>query len=617
MNIAFVQCPAWITTSPPYALSLLASVLKNDAYNIRCFDINIKIFNASNKNQKGKIHQVSWTNYRIETDFETPAFIDFLFDEYEHIIKEIVQEIILFTPDILCFSVQRTSALFSFRFSEIIKTTLPNCKIIWGGPYCFISYNNINEILRNKNGIDVVCSGDGELGLPVLMKYYAEHKAFTPIEGFYFREGHAYLQNIAMVSPASIISGIAFSDMSFFDLSDYSFESFPVIASRGCVNRCSFCNEWTCWKKYEFRPPEEIVAEIKYHVKHTPQIKTFWLSCSNLNGNIKKLEQFCDVMIRENLSVRWDSQMAIRDALSPELLRKMKAAGCNYLHFGLESASNKVLKLMNKGYNRKTASRVLNHVSKAEIQFNFNIIVGFPGETTFNFIETLFFIKRFLRHGVASSVAMCNVPIHSSLYEHPYRYSIEKHQAVDWRTTNNWNNIAIRKKRAHFAQSLYHSKFLNLFFLSTRFHQICRFIGNNSMKLLADFVSKLLHVLSYPIFLTWLAYVVIYLYITSLTGILQVKKHNRVGASNHNINRNIEAFLVRLKNETQKPESVYYNERVELLNKFTNIIAQTKDNPNFAAIIDYINTQPIDSILSELHSQSEETHINTINQYNP
>jgi len=99
--------------------------------------------------------------------------------------------------------------------------------------------------------------------------------------------------------------------------------------------------------------------------------------------------------------------------------------------------------------------------------------------------------------------------------------------------------------------------------------------------------------------------------------ISKAHKNNPVGASNHNINRNIEAFLVRLKNETQKPESMYHNESDELLNKFTNIIAQTKDNPNFAAIIDYINTQPIDSILSELHSQSEETLINTINQYKP
>jgi radical SAM superfamily enzyme YgiQ (UPF0313 family) len=471
MRVSFIQCPAWLTTTPPFALALLGNVLENNGHEVKCLDLNVELYHSIKKssNSKKSIILESWNHNKIEIDNNNINYVKGLIKDNIRLINNKIDEVILFDPHIICFSVHNTSALFSLEFTKILKKQFPNKIIFWGGPYCFAGKNNLEYLINEIPEIDAICSGDGEHDLPNIFSHFELNGYFAPVNGYSFRDLNDEFSKDVYLPIDSKINDIAFSDYNLFDFENYSWECVPVIASRGCSNRCSFCNEWTCWSNYQFRSPDKIVAEIKYLKKNFPQIKSFWLTCSNLNGDIKLLNELCELLINEDLNILWESQLSIRKTVSIELLVKMKKAGCNYINYGLESSSNKILKLMNKGYNKKIAYQVIQDTIQANLNSNFNIVLGFPGERTSDFIETLFFIKYFAKYGIHESVAICNIVINSKLYNEYQDYSILNFSTDNWFTIGSRNTPFIRKIRLSFSKQLYNSQILNLFFIQKNF----------------------------------------------------------------------------------------------------------------------------------------------------
>ena len=234
-----------------------------------------------------------------------------------------------------------------------------------------------------------------------------------------------------------------------------------MAVSRGCVNRCTFCNEYMNWDKYQFRSAVKVAEELAFQSELHPGIRYFWLTGSTINGNMTKLEELCDAIIAKGLKIKWHSQLSFRKEMTVSILLKMKKAGCQYLHYGLESADDYVLNLMNKPFDRKLAHTVLKNTRKAGIRFNINLIAGFPGEETMNFIHNLTFIRTYLNSNIAPSVAACQISKNSSLFKNPAGFGIAEIHSVHWRTTDMRNTLAIRQQRVKIIETLFSNRLLN------------------------------------------------------------------------------------------------------------------------------------------------------------
>lgn len=463
MKVALIQCPAWITGNPPCALALIGAALKNAGHEVRCFDLNVDFYHfIKNKTENRiSISQQSWSNYHIETDWENEdnvwEFIDYYKKEFDESISAVIQS----ECEVICFSVQKTSALFSYAFTKKIRELLPGKIIIWGGPYCFKSFM-AEGIIKNFREVDIVCLGDGESGLPELLHLYEKKdKQYLNMKGYAFRiPGGLPVFNDDQ-SVFSDLDSIPFSDYSLFDKTKYSWEFLPVIVSRGCINRCAFCNEYVNWDKYSFRSPEKVVDEIVFQSGLHPEIRFYWFTGSTISGHIKKLEEMCDLILEKNININWHSQLSFRKELSPDLLKKMGKSGCEYLHFGLESGNNHVLKRMNKGFDKSLAFRILKSTKKAGINYNLNLIVGFPGENNLRFIDTLLFVRHFLNTSTASSVADCHIIRNSILYREFSKYHVIDPDSAGWKTENETNTLTLRMKRVKYANQLYQLRMLN------------------------------------------------------------------------------------------------------------------------------------------------------------
>jgi len=267
-----------------------------------------------------------------------------------------------FKFDCIGFSVFKTNQGTVLEYAKKIKETNPEIKILFGGPQCFTwQFEKPPEEIKYA---DEIILGDA---LPFL-----DERPFPKFSEFKLEK---YERKRAL----------------------------PILSSRGCIRACSFCSERLLANKYFARDPKKIIDEIKYH-KEKNNVRWFTFHDSLINGDLKQLSELCRYLKKED--IKWDAQAIIRKDMPEELLEEMKESGCFNLFIGLESGSERILKLMNKGFALQDAEIFFKKCNSVSLHFEISLIVGFPGESDEDFVETLNFIKR--NRGCINKIAQIN-----------------------------------------------------------------------------------------------------------------------------------------------------------------------------------------------------------------
>lgn len=358
--LLLIMCPPFWEKLPSAGIAYIIEYLKNYHFNAIFYDLNILIYKKMPEQFKK-----DWT---INKNYITLSFFEYCFKKYKSDFNKILEIIKENNINFVGFSVLKNNRVFCINTAKFIKRYFRKVKIIFGGPEVFSMYlknfNNINEI-------DYFVVGEGEKSVLNLLENKAENiTEFLQIEDLNF-----------------------FPKYEEFNLSSYTRKNaLPIVASRGCVNKCRFCVERLLFKYYRARDPRNVFEEIVYHYKHN-NIQWFTFYDSIFNADLTKLEKLMDLIIKNNLNIVWDAQIAIRNDMDLELFKKMKKAGCINLFVGLESASDRMLQLMNKNFTVKDAIEFFKKLNKIDLQFEVSLIVNYPGETEDDFNETLNFIR--------------------------------------------------------------------------------------------------------------------------------------------------------------------------------------------------------------------------------
>jgi len=458
MNIALVQCPAWNTGNPPYALALLSAVLRQAGHRVDCHDLNIELYRRSCQNPGGDrsaIRRESWENRRIETDWIDRGKVARFLAREAPTIDRAVDSILSRPGGIVGLSLHVTSRLFSLELARRIKEKDPKRVVLLGGPDCFPNYDREN-ILKTYPFVDAVCHGAAEDSLPEFVARCEKSGRPAGQAGYGVRTARGKILDGGDMPAFADLDRFPFADYGSFPLEQYTERWLPLMASRGCIRRCRFCTENVHWGRYRSRSARRVADEIRYQTGRFPaRFRYVWFTDPLFNGNMAVLDELCDLLIAENPGVRWSAMVAIREEMTVELLRKMKRAGCDMLHIGLESGSDKVLGLMNKGYSTALAREVIRRIHRAGIRFNTNVIVGFPGETEADFLDTVRLVRRLKRHGIRPAPATLGIHPGSYLFAHMDELGVFfPAQGGDWRSRDGTNTPQVRKERQAVLQAV-------------------------------------------------------------------------------------------------------------------------------------------------------------------
>ena len=181
----------------------------------------------------------------------------------------------------------------------------------------------------------------------------------------------------------------------------YSFKS-GVNIMFGCNNFCSYCIVPYVRGRERSREAKEIVREVERLA--ADGVKEVMLLGQNVNSYGKNLETpmtFAE-LLQEIEKIDGIERIRFMTShpkdLSDELIETMKNSKkiCNHIHLPLQSGSSRILKIMNRRYDKEHYLELVRKIRTAmpDIAITTDIIVGFPGETEEDFEETMDVVRQ-------------------------------------------------------------------------------------------------------------------------------------------------------------------------------------------------------------------------------
>ncbi len=164
-----------------------------------------------------------------------------------------------------------------------------------------------------------------------------------------------------------------------------------IQTARGCPYKCNYCVH-SFGTKLTVLSPENVIEHILY-LKRVHNIQALRFIDDTFTAIPSRVIKICKLMIENNIDLKWTC-LSRADTLNEEMLFWLKKAGCIRLNIGMESGSQKVLDILDKGMEIQLAEFNLNLVRKIGIQMMGFFLTGVPGETTEDINASIEFAKK-------------------------------------------------------------------------------------------------------------------------------------------------------------------------------------------------------------------------------
>lgn len=293
-----------------------------------------------------------------------------------------------FKPDVV------GSMMTTYMFRETLgwlkhmKQEMPHIKTLIGG-YNLRVYP-IDSVAADPD-IDFGCFNSAYHTVPALLDVLENGGNFDDVPGLIYRKNGQIVQTDYGKDP---------------DFEDYPnparhllpnelYAEFPterknftlLVTSKGCPMGCKFCEAGRT--RYNARSVKRVVDEIEEcYNKHG--IREIDIFDYEFLIDRKRVMAICDEIVRRKIDVLWACRARI-DSVDEELLKKMKAAGCGRIYFGVEHGLQEMLDAVNKGITLDQIRHSLTITREAGIRTLGFFMTGLPGETRETLKEMLKF----------------------------------------------------------------------------------------------------------------------------------------------------------------------------------------------------------------------------------
>ncbi len=209
----------------------------------------------------------------------------------------------------------------------------------------------------------------------------------------------------------------------------------PMLTSRGCSFDCSYCPYMVLQtKQYRTNPVPRVLDEIGDTLSRY-QVKSIVFRDIIFTINKKRVHELCEGIIARGYKFQWSCETRA-DCLDEELLNRMREAGMEAVHLGIESPEHEVVKKSGRKPIAEThQEKIIRHCEKLGIKVAAFYIVGFFDDNHATMQKTLDYAKR-LNTSMAQFDVMTPYPGTRFFEQHKDRLTSE-----DWKKFNNYTSV--------------------------------------------------------------------------------------------------------------------------------------------------------------------------------
>jgi hypothetical protein len=324
-------------------------------------------------------------------------------------------------PKLVCMSVPFPGNLYSaFRCAQYIKMHLPGVAIAMGGGFANTELRSLSDP-RVFEFFDYITLDDGELPIELLVSNVRNPNADNPDFGLFKRtfllENGKVVYNDRSMKSDYNQPNVGTPDYSDLKLKDYI--SVIEIANpmhslwsdgrwnkltmaHGCYwAKCTFCDVSLDYiSRYEPIAARLLVDRMEEIIAQTGETGFHFVDEA---APPKLMKELAIEIIRRKLTVTWWTNIRFEKNFTYDLCQLLKASGCIAVSGGLEVASDRLLKLIDKGVTVSQVARVTRNFTEADIMVHAYLMYGYPTQTVQETVDSLEMVRQMFEQNIIQS----------------------------------------------------------------------------------------------------------------------------------------------------------------------------------------------------------------------
>lgn len=367
-----------------------------------------------------------------------PTLVD---STLQRLLLELLQQ---HEPEVLLLSVPFPGAAYAaFRIAQAAKAARPGLRTVLGGGWVNTELRELAEP-RVFDFFDAVTLDAGERPLLALLEHFAGRRSASRLVRCFVREGQGAEARVRL-------HDIGEADIPFEQVGTPTWDGLPLqrylslldmlnpmhrlwsdgrwnklTVAHGCYwKKCSFCDVSLDYiSRYDAAGAGTLCDRIEAIVAETGQTGFHFVDEA---APPKSLKALAEEIERRGLQISWWGNIRFEKTFSPALCQQLADSGCIAISGGLEVASDRLLKLMNKGVSVAQVARVTKGFADAGVLVHAYLMYGFPTQTVQDTVDALEYVRQLFAAGCIHSGFFhrfaCTV--HSPVGRRPQDYGVQ------------------------------------------------------------------------------------------------------------------------------------------------------------------------------------------------
>lgn len=272
------------------------------------------------------------------------------------------------------------------RLARLIRRELPDTVVVAGG----IHITDAPDEALGEPAFHYSVCGPGEHAMLALCEGISRGEVPDDIPGV----GYNLADSPHRVPPVFFsFDGLPPTAYDLYPMEAYRqrYGHMSILTSHGCNARCVFCTSGNRGTAVQFVPLDRIRTELRYIVRECG-FRYVNIYDSNFTYRPERVHQICDMIIEDGLEFSWRC-FSKTNGVDRDLFEHMHAAGCSHVLFGVETSHDRTMRLIKKGSTRRLIQSAFAMARDAGLRRVAYSIVGLPGETYEDVLQTIEFIE--------------------------------------------------------------------------------------------------------------------------------------------------------------------------------------------------------------------------------